>query len=54
MGFQGQNRFFVTRLDSWDAIMLQSKPSIHSQKDIDTYFVLALLALFNISTKAGF
>ncbi len=39
MGFQGQNRFAITRLDNWDAFMLQSKPSIHLQKYIDTYFV---------------
>jgi hypothetical protein len=43
MGFKGQNRFFVTRLGNWEAFMLQSKPSIHSPKYIDTYFVLAPL-----------
>jgi hypothetical protein len=41
LGFQARNRFFVTRSDNWDAFMLQSKPSIHSQMNIDTYFVLA-------------
>jgi hypothetical protein len=44
LGFQARNRFFVTRSDNWDAFMLQSKPSIHSQMNIDTYFVLAPLA----------
>jgi hypothetical protein len=44
MRFKARNRFFVTRSDNWDAFMLQTKPSIHSQMDIDTYFVLAPLA----------
>jgi hypothetical protein len=44
MRFKARNRFFVTRSDNWDAFMLQTRPSIHSQMDIDTYFVLAPLA----------
>jgi hypothetical protein len=45
-GIQARNRFFVTRSDNWDAFMLKSKPSMHSPKCIDTYFVLAPLATF--------
>jgi hypothetical protein len=54
LGFQARNRFFVTRSDNWDAFMLQSKPSIHSQMNIDTYFVLAPIAIRAQLNDRGF